>query len=139
MEGEEQGDPWSFGWEEFMGRTAPVQLTDGWDVRPYIVQLFSEAGIQPAYRLGYFGEADNLVFFDRLPRSLGADTAGPIGSKEDVRRFREVLDSTIDLAAASSRGLLFVGQAGWAYDMEVRNSARRVLDRAGFRFVTRHA
>jgi len=33
---EEPEDLWAFGWEQQMARIAPVQLTLGWDPRPYL-------------------------------------------------------------------------------------------------------
>jgi len=141
MEAEDQHDPWSFGWEGFMARIAPVQLTDGWDVHPYLIETFARMRVEPAYRLGYLDETDNVVFFARAPGGFESPNIGaaPIGLAADVARFHEVLEATIDLASSQGSGLLFVGESGWAYDMDVPMAARGTLERAGFRFATRHA
>jgi hypothetical protein len=49
-----------------------------------------------------------------------------------------VLRATAELAREQGRGLLFVGGWGWYYDMEIPSDVKPVLQRAEFRFVTRH-
>ncbi|MCS3918013.1 hypothetical protein Q2T83_16020 [Fervidibacter sacchari] len=134
-------DLWAFGWEEFMARITPVQLTLGWDPRPYIISIFANANIEPYYRLGYFEEHDNILYFDKLPPKwiLPSATAGIVPNPPDKIRFDKVLLSTIELARSLNRGLLFIGGWGWDYDMDIPREVEPILRQAGMQFFTRHA
>jgi hypothetical protein len=132
---------WAFGWEKLMARIAPVQLTLGWDPRPYVISIFHEANIEPYYRLGYLEERDNILYFDQLPpeQILLSATAGIVPNPPDKIRFDEVLLSTIELARSLNRGLLFIGGWGWYYDMDIPREVESVLRQTGMQFFTRHA
>jgi len=69
-----------------------------------------------------------------------------LGNHEAISRFPadreragQVLAATVRLAKDQRRGLLFIGDEGWYYDMEVPTKTEAVLRRAGFQFVTRHS
>lgn len=139
-EGEDQLDPWSFGWEEQMARVAPVQLTRGWDPRPYMRSVLLAAGIEPQVAIGYSGEVDNALYFAQLPADANAIlvTTNNAPDTSDRHRFDQVLTATAELARKQDRGILFVGGEGWYYEMEVPPEATPSLRDAGFMFLTRH-
>lgn len=142
-EGEDQADCpediWSFEWEGFMDRVAPVQLTLGWDPRLYLVSLFKGEGIEPYFATGYADEPNNIICFDRLPDGLVfSGEAEKIPNPTDRERFDEVLRQTMEMARSQNRSLLFIGGWGWYYEMEVPSDRKTILQQAGLKFVNRH-
>jgi hypothetical protein len=143
-EGEDQADSlehlWSFGWEDFMNRAAPVQLTLGFDVRRPILESLESIGVEPFFRIGYFNEQDNVLAFrigDAGPR-IDPRNHSAAENPNDVERFGEVLRSTVTLARSEGRSLLFVGGWGWYYDMEIPLDVQKLIGRCGMEFVNRH-
>ena len=143
-EGEDQAespeDLWSFGWEKFMNRVAPVQLTLGFDVRRPILESFKSIGVEPFFRTGYFNEPDNVLVFEIGDTEPRLDAGGYSAAKNpsDVDRLVKVLRSTITIARREGRSLLFVGGWGWYYDMEIPLSVQELIRRCGMEFVNRH-
>src|SRR5437867_3676379 len=66
MEREEQAQApdhlWGFGWDDPMSRIAPVQLTYGWDLRPYLSTAFAEAGVEPCFAKGSGEDRDGILY-----------------------------------------------------------------------------
>ena len=133
--------------DDIMSRIAPVQLTLGWDPRPYLAAYFQGAGILPRYvQKSSDGEASSpICYYEVLPAPgtpLPSITES-VPLPQDKRRFEEVLSATLDLARSQGRGLLFIGGWGWSYaydDMVIDYIKRNepVLRAAGMLFLDRH-
>jgi hypothetical protein len=158
---EEPAQLWWKEWQAFSDRVAPVQLTLGWDVRPYLLAIFSKYSIIPSFRSydATFGDRDNILYFDtplpslenvnqievrQMEFDLDIPPSAPLLPEKmvyaaDKDRFDAVLDATIDLARRQDRGLLFVGGWGWYYDMAVPAVTKPVMQQAGWVFIDRHA
>jgi hypothetical protein len=152
---------WLDEWKVYSDRITPVQLTLGWDVRPYLLATFSEYGVTPGFRSydATFGDRDNILYFDHpLPSlenanqievgqfALDLDISPPapllpeqMVHPADKNRFDAVLNATAELARRQDRGLLFVGGWGWYYEMVVPAVTKSVMRQAGWIFTDRHA
>jgi hypothetical protein len=132
---------WPIGWETFMGRIAPVQLTLGWDPRPYLRSVYREAGIEPLYCLRDEMDGDHILYFAQLPPEgfRWSPRARRDRDAPDRVRFDEVLAATIEIARSQRRGMLFYGGWGWSYEIDYLEDVAHVLEQAGMKFLTRHA
>jgi hypothetical protein len=142
-EGEDQAESpeelWSFGWEAFMNRVAPVQLTLGFDVRRPILESFKSIGVEPFFRAGGFKQPDNIFAFevgDAEPRIDPREHSSE--NPFDVDRLAKVLRSTISIARHEARSLLLVGGWGWYYDMEIPLNVQELIRDSGMEFANRH-
>lgn len=145
MASEEQaGEPsavWAYDLDYELSRIAPVQLTLGWDVRPVLLQVFKQEGIEPFFRGFNRGEV-NWLAFSAPQESLQWQQVAPqnIPKPVDFQRFQEVVDATVELARTQNGSVLFVGGSGFGYDIDddfFGNSAP-VLKEAGMKFLDRH-
>ena len=140
----QQSELWVWGWNYYMNRLAPVQLVEDWDPGEFFKLYLESCNIREfeTYQKEsiWFIENKSLIVYRPGPESstmLGGLTTAP-KSLHDADRFKRVLDLTIQLAIKEWRGLLFFGQKGWNYTMEVPASVQPIMARSGFKFITRH-
>jgi len=136
-------DLWAWGWDTYMDRVAPVQLVEDWDPRPFLRYALRAMGISSLeeWQEGkiWFVQPEDVAKANLGSGASPEADAGPNPRfPADKQRAAQVLSETLRLAKAQGRGLLFFGEEGWYYGMEVPKKTQPVLRRAGFKFVTRH-
>lgn len=147
---------WPSDWEVSMSRLAPVQMTQSWDCRPYLLRLFEHCGIYPTYQRDFANFLDppteeqlgHIIFFAEMPTKdvlshAAQSTNATVINPKDKDRFDKVLAATIDLARQEERGVLFIGHWGWDYQKDEEHlqypEVQSALSLSGMKFLTRHA
>lgn len=140
---------WTLDWEHCMDRISPVQVSIGWDPRPYLVEVFDNCQITPLYKADGYGEdeKDAFIYFDEIPEILLMkdiiDSASldisQIKNIKDKKRFDQILMYSADLARQQNRGLLFIGEWGAAqpYGIDQLIGKKRVFQDSGMKIFSR--
>jgi hypothetical protein len=146
MESEDQATNLSLNnlteWEDIRNRIAPVQLTRNWNTYPYLVSLLKDARIKPIFD----NQADSsfekyLLYFiaSDIQENIESIYSQEENKTEDLKRFYNVLSSTIFSAQKTQKGVLFIGDWGWSYDYDqISEDVKLLLHEAGFIFIDRH-
>jgi hypothetical protein len=132
----EPKDIWPFEWEKFMYRNAVVQLTNDWDPRLALLNIFKDINIEPSFRQVLNGEKDNIIYFDKIPSTTSVNVFTNKKSKE-YERFVNILSDAVILSKKKQLGLLFIGGWGFSYDINLKEEDQLLLKDIGIKYCSR--
>ncbi len=125
---------WCFDWQEQMARVAPVQLTNGLDVRA-LLRVVIDVPHSIYYEWGPPGAGGTTIYYPNVRTAFVPTACKPVN---DHTRFMAVLSETVKLAKFLDMGLLFIGGWGWTYELELPPEQRETMRKAAMAFTSRH-